>query len=60
VNGSISIPEKFKLNGKPVLVIVDDDYCSETGCFGEAAFDERLITLCHRFRGKVMKKKEKE
>lgn len=38
MNGSIIIPEKFRLNKKPIMVLVDDDYCRDNGCLGEADF----------------------
>ena len=29
MNGSILIPEKFKLNGKVINVIIDNEYCND-------------------------------
>lgn len=65
-NGSILIPEKFKLNKKVIQVIVDDDYCNDEKLWGEADFTQRIITLCHRTKslkypkGKVLSKATKE
>lgn len=60
-NGSILIPQKFRLAGKAIRVIVDDVYCKEMKYWGEADFDKRKITLCHRtHKGKVLKKSDKE
>ncbi len=60
MNGSILIPEKFKLNGKPIEVIVDDIFCTSQVCYGEADFSERSITLCSCYGGKRLSKKFKE
>lgn len=62
MNGSVAIPEKFKLSGKTIKVIVDDDYCQQENCLGEADFTERLITLSSYDSGikKKLSKKEKE
>ena len=61
MNGSFLIPEKFCLNKKRIIVIVDDDYCKQEGLWGEADFTEKLITLCHRApKGKILKKAVKE
>lgn len=60
MNGSIIIPERFKLNKKMIQVIVDDDYCQQHEFFGEADFTEKVITLCDKYNGKRIKKAEKE
>ena len=61
MNGSFIIPEKFKLNKKRIVVIVDDDYCKEEGLWGEADFTQKSIILCHRSpEGRVLKKSIKE
>lgn len=60
MNGSIIIPEKFRLNKKPIMVLVDDDYCRDNGCLGEADFTEKVITLSATCNGKRIKKVEKE
>lgn len=60
MNGSIIIPERFKLNGKTIQVIIDDDYCNAHGFVGEADFTEKVITLCDKYCGKRIKKPEKE
>jgi len=60
MNGSIIIPEKFKLSGKTVQVIIDDDYCNDNKYLGEADFTEKLITLCNKYSGKKLSKKSKE
>jgi len=44
MNGSILIPEKFKLNGKTIEVIIDNDYCKDNKCMGEADFTLNIIT----------------
>lgn len=60
-NGSIKIPEKFRLNKKTIRIIIDDDYCKDEGLWGEADFTEMIITLCHRTpKGKILKKSDKE
>lgn len=60
MNGSIIIPEQFKLNGKTIKVIIDDDYCEQNELLGEADFTEKLITLCNKICKKRIKKSEKE
>jgi hypothetical protein len=60
VNGSIIIPESFKLSGKLIKVIIDDDYCQDNKFYGEADFTEKVITLCDKYNGKRIKKAEKE
>lgn len=60
MNGSIIIPEKFKLNKKVIQVLIDDDYCQQHGFLGEADFTEKVITLCDKYDGKRIKKAEKE
>ncbi len=60
MNGSIIIPEKFRLNSEPYRVIIDDDYCNDDEVYGEADFTQRLITICNRYNGKVLKKSTKE
>lgn len=60
MNGSILISESFKLNGRTINVIVDDDYCREEKLWGEADFSLRIITLCNKSKGKVLRKKVKE
>lgn len=60
MNESIIIPESFKLNSIKIVVIVDDDYCNSYGYHGEADFTEKAITLCNRFKGKKLTKKERE
>ena len=52
MNGSIIIPEKFKLNKRTIRVMVDDDYCAEHEFLGEADFTEKVITLCDKYAGK--------
>ena len=60
MNGSILIPEIFKLNGRIITVIIDDEYCTSDGCHGEADFDLKTITLCGRFKGKNLRRSERE
>lgn len=60
MNGSILIPEKFKLNGKVINVVIDDEYCTKEKCLGEADFEERLITLCRKNAGKSVTKRDRE
>jgi len=60
MNGSIIIPEKFKLNKKTIRVIIDDDYCNDNEYLGEADFTEKVITLCNKYGGKKVTKREKE
>lgn len=60
MNGSILIPEKFKLNGDTINVIIDDVYCSDEKCLGEADFEEKVITLCGIYKGKRVSKNDKE
>lgn len=60
MNGSILIPEIFKLNGKKIKVIIDDDYLSSCKFVGEADFTEKEIILCGKYKGKKVSKKEKE
>jgi hypothetical protein len=60
MNGSILIAEKFKLNNIAINVIVDNDYLSEDGSYGEADFTNKVITICNKFKGKSLTKKEKE
>lgn len=60
MNGSFIIPSQFKLNGKVVRIIIDDDYCMDNGMVGEADFTEKVITLCDKYCGKKIKKSEKE
>ena len=60
MNGSFIIPSAFKLNGEPYRVIIDDDYCTDDSIYGEADFTQRLITICGRYNGKVLKKSLKE
>jgi hypothetical protein len=60
MNGSFLIPESFRLKSEPYKVIVDDDYCNSDEVYGEADFTQRVITLCNRYGGKVLKKSTKE
>lgn len=60
MNGSIIIPEKFRLDGEIYNVIIDDDYCNGDEVYGEADFSQRLITICSRYNGKALKKSLKE
>ena len=60
MNGSIIIPEKFALNKKNIRVIIDNEYCTENNCIGEADFTEKVVTLCSKFKGQVMNKKMRE
>jgi hypothetical protein len=61
MNNSFLIPEKFKLNKKTVVVIVDDEYLKDYKFWGEADFTEGMIILCHRdWKGRVLKKTDKE
>lgn len=61
MNGSFIIPSLFKLGGKKVTVIIDDDYCRDDKLWGEADFTERIITLCHKdWKTRVVKKSDKE
>jgi hypothetical protein len=60
MNGSFLIPCAFRLGGEPYTVIVDDDYCNDDEVYGEADFTQRVITLCNRYNGKVLKKSTKE
>lgn len=60
MNGSFIIPSQFKLRGKVIRIIVDDDYCADGGMVGEADFTEKVITLCDKYNGKKVNKMEKE
>ena len=61
MNGSILIPTSFRLKGKKIRVIINDDYCKEGKLWGEADFIGNIITLCHRtHKGNVLKKSLKE
>ena len=60
MNGSILIPERFRLNGEPYTVIIDDDYCNDDCVYGEADFTQRLITICRKYNGKILKKSIRE
>jgi hypothetical protein len=61
MNGSFLIPSSFKLSGKTINVIIDDDYCNQDKLWGEADFTERIITLCHKdWKGRTVKKSDKE
>lgn len=61
MNDSFLIPEKFKLSGKSIAVIIDDEYCEQDKLWGEADFTNRVITLCHKdWKGDVVKKSDKE
>jgi len=60
MNGSILIPEKFKLKGELIHVVIDNEYCNEDEIYGEADFTLALITLCNRYKGKALKKSLKE
>jgi len=60
MNGSFLIPEKFKLNGNVIKVVIDDSYCSDDGCYGEADFSQMAITICEKFRGKKLPKNIRE
>jgi hypothetical protein len=60
MNGSILIPEKFRLNGKVIEVVLDDIFCATQCCYGEADFSEKSITLCASYGGKKLTKKFKE
>lgn len=60
MNGSILIPEKFKLKRRVIVVKVDDEYCTDDGCLGEADFQDRVITLCGRYKNKILSKEERE
>jgi|ERR1039457_2584613 hypothetical protein len=56
MNGSIIIPERFRLNGKTYIVIIDDDYCDSEKAYGEADFTTNTITLCGKYKGKKLRK----
>lgn len=56
MNGSILIPERFKLNGKWVKVTIDDDYCESQKIDGEADFTQKEIILA----AKGIKKPDRE
>ena len=45
MNGSILIPENFKLGGKTINIIIDNEYCNDNNCLGEADFSLKIITL---------------
>lgn len=60
MNGSILIPEKFKLNGKTIKVIIDNEYCQDEKLLGEADFTLNIITLCDEYSGKKVPKRSKE
>ena len=60
MNGSILIPENFRLNGEPYKVVIDDEYCNDDCLYGEADFTQRLITICKKYNGKVLKKSTRE
>jgi hypothetical protein len=56
----ISIPVTFQINGEPIKVEIDNAYCTDNKCYGEADFTERVITLCNSFKGKRLSKKCRE
>ena len=60
MNGSILIPERFKLNGKTINVIIDNEYCQEEKLLGEADFTLNIITLCDTYNNKKVNKRSKE
>lgn len=60
MNGSFLIPEKFYLDGKPVHVVIDDEYLNKKRYLGLAVFKKSLIRLCNIFKGKPVAKTEKE
>ena len=60
MNGSILIPENFKLAGKTINIIIDNDYCNDNNCLGEADFTLKIITLCDTYAGKKLTKRSKE
>lgn len=60
MNGSILIPEKLKLGGKTIRVIIDNEYCNDNNCLGEADFTLMIITLCDTYAGKKLSKRIKE
>lgn len=60
MNGSILIPEMFKLNGRTIHVIVDNHYCEQEELLGEADFTDKVITLCNRAKGHKLSKTDKE
>lgn len=60
MNGSILIPEKFRLKSELIHVVIDNEYCNEDEIYGEADFTLALITLCNRYKGKALKKSLKE
>lgn len=67
MNGSIIIPEQFKLNGKCIKVVVDDEYCNDGNLngykcpiLGEADFSEKIVRLANTYKQKKIRRKEKE
>lgn len=60
MNGSIIIPERFRLNGKIIRVIIDNEWCVENECSGEADFTQKIITLANRMYNINLRKKERE
>jgi hypothetical protein len=67
MNGSILIPEKFKLNGKVINVIIDNEYCNDgelnsydAPIFGESDFDDKIIRLASTQHDRKISKKDKE
>jgi hypothetical protein len=60
VANKIEIPISFKLNGKPVSVELDNAYCSDNNCYGEADFTDNIITLCSCYKGEKLSKRIKD
>lgn len=60
MNGSILIPEKFKLNGVAIKVLINDAHCETGECIGEANFELKVITLCKKYNNLKLSKKTKE
>ena len=60
MNGSILIPEEFRLNKKRIRVKINDDYCDSKAYLGEADFDSKIITLSDKYKGKRLKTETKE
>lgn len=49
---NIEMPVSFELFGSKWIVIFDDDYLENKSCYGESSYDERIIRLQKKSRGK--------
>ena len=57
---SFKIPDKFKIKGRTIKVVWDNERLNREGLLGEADFSELKITLCKTSRGRRLKKSEIE